>query len=497
MPSRLLPVVLCAISVFCNVCIAAAESFDESVVRVIVKRRPPNPFQPWTKGSATEAAATAFVIEGNRLLTNAHVIYYATEIYVQPNKSAEKYVAKVAAVAPELDLAVLSLDDATFFEGRAALPFEIDSPKPNGPVRVYGYPIGGEQLSVTEGIISRVDFGQLAANGLGLRIQIDAAINPGNSGGPAISNGKLVGVAFQNLPKAENIGYLIATEEVVSFLEDVKDGHYDGKTWLRGDYQPLENEALRARFGLAKGIGGIMLTRAERGIPLEPLKIGDVITHIGDYALDQSGNVNASEALRLPFNYLVPKLARDQRLKVTILRDGQSLNLDVPTLGRTPELLAPLRGDYPPYFILGPLVFSTASSDFARLLGGQWAGGLAARNSPIISRLGDTPAFEGEELVVVCSTMFAHKITKGYGQPFAAVVSTINGARVHNLAHLVTLVRDAKDEFLEIEFVDRGVGRLVFRRTELLASTEEILADNGIRRFCSEDLSAIWNGKRE
>lgn len=40
-----------------------------------------------------------------------------------------------------------------------------------------------------------------------LAVQIDAAINPGNSGGPALQGNEVVGVAFQNLRRGDNIGY--------------------------------------------------------------------------------------------------------------------------------------------------------------------------------------------------------------------------------------------------------------------------------------------------
>lgn len=67
---------------------------------------------------------------------------------------------------------------------------------------------GGDNISVTKGVVSRVEPTQYVHGATQLMaIQIDAAINPGNSGGPAIMGNSVAGVAFQNLSGAENIGW--------------------------------------------------------------------------------------------------------------------------------------------------------------------------------------------------------------------------------------------------------------------------------------------------
>jgi len=75
------------------------------------------------------------------------------------------------------------------------------------------------------------------------------------------------------------------------------------------------------------------------------------------------------------------------------------------------------------------------------------------------------------------------------------VVKTLNGVRIKNLNHLVEVLRDSKDEFILIEFDMRGAETLVFPRAELVAATDDILTDNGVRSQGSADTLAIWNGK--
>ena len=173
---------------------------------------------------------------------------------------------------------------------------------------VKGFPIGGNILSTTQGIVSRIEYAYFDTGSMGLRIQVDAAINPGNSGGPALVDGKMAGLVWGQAG-AENVGYLIPNEEVDDFIRDIADGRYDGKPAPAEQWQTLENEGLRARLGLSRAVRGIMVREPRRRDDAYPLKEFDVVTAIGDKAIDNEGMVQVADSLRLSFLYLVPKLA--------------------------------------------------------------------------------------------------------------------------------------------------------------------------------------------
>jgi S1-C subfamily serine protease len=209
--------------------VTPSKSVENSVVKVFSTLRAPDPAKPWSKQSPSEVTGSGTVIGGKRILTNAHVILYASEVQIQANQAGDKISARVESVAPGIDLAVLKLDDEKFFDSHPPLRLRKNLPDAKDAVMVYGYPTGGTSLSITKGIISRIEFTGYHISTPGLRIQIDAAINPGNSGGPAVVNDEMIGLAFSHLQGAQNIGYIIPTEEVDLFLRDVADGHYDGK----------------------------------------------------------------------------------------------------------------------------------------------------------------------------------------------------------------------------------------------------------------------------
>ena len=160
-------------------------------------------------------------------------------------------------------VAMLTVNDDEFWEGVSPVEFG-NLPTLQDAVTVVGYPIGGDTISVTSGVVSRIEILSYVHGStelLGLQVmgshfsffsfsycwlvdpffwcllflmvlQIDAAINSGNSGGPAFNEkGNCVGIAFQSLKHedAENIGYVIPTPVIKHFIQDYeKNGAYTG-----------------------------------------------------------------------------------------------------------------------------------------------------------------------------------------------------------------------------------------------------------------------------
>jgi S1-C subfamily serine protease len=471
---------------------------ENSVVKVFATMRYPDPFRPWTKQAPSEVSASGVVIEGNRILTNAHVVLYATQVQIQANAVGDKLPATVIAVAPGIDLAVLKLDDPSFFATHPPIARASELPQIKDAVLAYGFPTGGTSLSITKGIVSRIEFVSYNFPVSGMRIQIDAAINPGNSGGPAIAGDKMIGLAFSKLGgDTQNIGYIIPNEEVDLFLKDIADGHYHGKPAMYDDLQTLENPALREYLKVDKSVEGMVVHRPYKTDASYPLKEWDVITHIGEAPIDNQGMVKLDKDLRVNFAYLIQRLAKNGVLPLTVLRAGKVIKIQLPVSVDHPTLVADLHGGYPSYFIYGPLVFSAATwqliSGFENNVGTLRALGFV--KSPLVTRALDPPDADLEELVVVSSPFFPHKLANGYSSPAGSVVYSINGTRIRSLRHLVAVLRDLKDPFVIVEFDQKGGEALVFSRAAMLAATDDILTDNGVRAQGSPDTLAVWQEK--
>jgi hypothetical protein len=262
-------------------------------------------------------------------------------------------------------------------------------------------------------------------------------------------------------------------------------------------YQTAENAALRKFLKMPNETTGLIVTHPYREKEDDyPLKKWDVITHIGPHEVDNQGYVEVRPGLRLKFMYYVPKLAEDGEVELTILRKGETQKIQVEVAADRDMLIPPLKERYPDYFIYGPIVFTPATQEYLRALGGQATMMLAALDSPILKRLYDLPAEPGEQLVVIATRMFPHPITKGYDNRPLGVISRVNGQEIKNLKHLAEVLRDNGDEFLRFETADRNES-LVFRTSEIKDSTELILEDEGIRYQASDELRKIWDDGEE
>jgi S1-C subfamily serine protease len=471
---------------------ASAQDVADSVVKLHVTSETPDPFRPWTFRQPQQSSGSGVVIDGQRILTNAHVVSHAAEILIESAKVPRRIPAKIEAFAYGVDLAIVTVDQPGFFEAHPPVVFAEEIPGDGDTVVVRGYPMGGSTLSTTEGVVSRLEYDRYWWNERGLRLQIDAAVNPGNSGGPVFKGDECVGIVFSQIPEAENIGYVIPFAEIKMFLDDVADGQYDGKPELWVATLGAENPAMRSYLGVPFADGGTVVTLAPLGDEGQ-LRERDVIVEIAGMPVDDRGRVEAY-GRRIDFEYPVDTV-EGSTIEVAIIRDGERMTVEEPVRGYGQPLIGSLGNGRPSYLVLGPLVFTEATMEFAGFaISGPWAGEFSRRQSPILKRASDLQAFPGERLVCLANRPLSHSIVRGYDEAeIGLVLSKLNGQEIENLAHLVKTIQDLQDEYAVFEFADEVAERtLVFNREELLKATEEVMRRNSIRSPVSDDLRELW-----
>jgi S1-C subfamily serine protease len=345
-----------------------AVEISKSLVRIEATSQEPNYKTPWSPGDVTSGVGAGFVVDGKRIMTNAHVVSNARFLTVSKEGDPNPYLAQVLHIAHDCDLALLSVENPDFFNGTAPLEFG-GIPQIESVVSAYGYPVGGTRLSVTRGIVSRIDFQPYSHSGMDshLAIQIDAAINPGNSGGPVMQNSKVVGVAFQGYSGdvAQNVGYMIPTPVIHRFLKDVEDGRYDHYVDLALTYRNLFNPAARSALGLEDENTGVQIcsvysSGASDGI----VKPGDVILKIDGHTVSSDGTIPLEDEA-VPLEEVVERKFKGDKVHLDILRDGKPMTLTVPLREPWPfKLQSNLYDERPRYFVAGGLVFQPVDQNF-------------------------------------------------------------------------------------------------------------------------------------
>lgn len=461
------------------------QAIRDALVKIEVVSAAYNYGAPWAINSPRRGNGSGAVIAGNRIMTNAHVVSDASFIQVRRSGDPRRWSARVENVVHDADLAFLVVDNPAFFAG--ITPLELGSlPATLSDVNVYGYPMGGDGLSVTKGVISRVETRRYSHSAMNLLAgQIDAAINPGNSGGPVIQDGRIVGVVMQGIPSADNIGYMVPEPVIRHVLEDLEDGTHHGFPSLGLVMQDLENPTLKRSLGMAADATGSLVVRVIPG------STSDGVIMPGDVVLACDGKVIADDATvtlrgreRVHWSYLGQQRQIGESLPLRILRDGAEMDLDVTLTGSTHDnLMVPLptHETEPTWYVYGGLVFTKLSMNLLQ----SYNRNNRPHDLVDLARINERHLDIDE--VVVLLRVLPDQINKGYHGLQSWVVHAVNGTRVRSVAHLVELIATSEDD--TVTFTDSRGHRVVLDRAAAQAAAPRILARYRIDRDRSAELS--------
>ena len=447
---------------------------------------------PWQRQRQFSSTSSGFLLPGQRVLTNAHSVEWATAVSLSLRGDDAKHSARVLAVGTECDIALLAVDDAAFWAA-APEPLQLGAlPRLQDAVAVVGFPVGGDTLCVTSGVVSRVEVTNYVHGSAELLgVQIDAAINAGNSGGPVLNEeGECVGVAFQSLKDGdtENCGFVIPTPVVAHFLADfAAHGAFTGFPSLGIEWQSLEAPALRASLGMEgpKHKGGVLITRVEPTAPAaSSIRRGDVLLAFNDVPVAGDGTVPFRAGERIAFGHLVSQCFVGDKARLKLLRDGEALEVSV-ELGSPTVLIPPFfTGTKPPYLIVAGLVFLACSEPYLRAeFGEDYEFDAPVR---LLDLLFNAQAQARGQQVVLLSQVLAADINTGYDDLSNLQLLTFNDRPVSNLAGLAAAVAACTDQFFRFG-LDSGE-TVVLDAAKARAATPGILATHGIPSAASADL---------
>jgi len=294
-----------------------APGFESSVVRIVNYAQRGDWFSPWDVTGVRASSGSGFVIQGGVLLTNAHVVSDARLLLLYLHGDPTPHKAVPVILGHDCDLALVRPEEKGLLDKLPALPID-GRPALRSTVETYGYPAGGDQISSTRGVVSRIEMQVYAHSGVDrhITIQTDAAINPGNSGGALVDcSGHLVGVptAGAIIPGATSpgnigIGFAIPSD----FAKKI------------GDELIESGRVVHGSFGVRVATtaqGDLFVAGVDPGGPAATagLRQGDLITEIDGQAAASAQQLQAVTLTKRP----------GDTVKLTIERDGHEQTVDV------------------------------------------------------------------------------------------------------------------------------------------------------------------------
>lgn len=461
---------------------------ESSIVKIYTTSAAPDYFTPWRLMTPSQSSGSGAVIDGQRILTNAHVVANASYVQVQKHNDANRYLARVEFVSHASDLALISVEDAAFFDDTPAL--EVGNlPEPNTEVFVFGYPVGGRTLSITKGILSRVEQQVYAHSGEFLLAgQIDAAINPGNSGGPVIVDGKIAGVVMQSAAggRTEALGYFVPPDIVRHMLTDAGNGQYDGFPDLGFRTQDLESPSAKAAYGLSEDQNGVLVIKVFEDSPAYGvLQENDVILSIDGYDVAGDSSIRLSRSLQTNYKHAIDLKQIGDVVPLSVSRLGEVMDIDL-TASRRQQSYSLVRSEefdaVPEYYIYGGILFVPLNMNLIKRWGNDWT-----RSAPV-SLLHARSQWASPERreVVVALQVLAADVNLGYHDVRNWIVDTVNGEPIRDFYDFTGKLRNNDQPF--VVFRGESGFQLVVDHQEAQASEQAILSQYRIPASFSDGL---------
>ena len=464
------------------------------IVKVFATTYEPDYVEPWRTPARCESTGSGFIIEQGLIVTNAHVVANAFYITVRLATKSQRYRAAVQVIDHHCDLALLRVDDPEFIRDAkvaniGSMVQLLDS------VQVVGFPMGGEELSITMGIVSRIEINTYEQAGVALlTAQVDAAINQGNSGGPVFSNNEVVGIAFQGFDDGQNLGYMIPTPILKHFLQEAMHAQADTNTYkgfpnLNILVENMENHTLRAIFGMHDAQSGV---RVRKVYPLssayQKVLIDDVILAVDDNIMNNDGTM-CFESLgsRINFRHAFYSKFIGDSVKLTVLRDKKILDLHL-TLKHTAvsTLLVPAIEyvKYPSYFIASGVVFQPLTYNYMNTEHGEYIEKFLSMEYGSIHLM---PKQNTNEQLIFINCILESDESLGYDVSEFSFVDKVNGKKINNLIDVIDAIESNKGKYHTIY---RKNGSLIMIKAMQQAEHQALLANYGISADRSLEITA-------
>ena len=437
--------------------------YANAVPQVFAQMTEFNWLEPYKTPNQMEGMGSGFFInKEGEMITNAHVVEQAIWVGIQiPRVGKRRFEVDVIGISPERDLALLRLKKNELEALKKALnvkelPYlkmgDSDSIHRADKLMALGYPLGQQGLKSTTGVVS----GREHLGGQYL-IQISAPINKGNSGGPSLdSKGRVIGVNSSGVPGAQNVGYIIPSNEVLLFLDQLstvpagKGPKLLKKPYLGVYFLNNATEDLTTFLG-NPAPGGLYVVSVQKGSPFEKagFKAGDMLYKLDGYAIDTAGEMSVPwcKEDRISIVDYVSRLRLGHVMNYEFYRKGELKHTQL----KLAQTETPIRQMFPgyekiDYEVLAGFVFMPLSLNHIVLL---------AQFAPDIMQYAVNKKKQTEPAVLITHVMLNSPASRARSVGAGGVIQEVNGQRVKTLSDFrIAVMQGIKSGYLTIKTND-------------------------------------------
>ncbi len=434
----------------------AVKPKELSLVRVNVTGQAYDYARPWQKKAPFSKRALGAVLSKGRVLVTADLVANQNYIELERAETGEKIGAEVVVVDYEANLALIRPTDEKFLAGLTPLQLALDTAVGDHVSALQLEPTGA--LVVTEGLVTGVQMTRYPADVgqfLTYRISMSMQYRDNSYTIPLVRNNKLAGLLLRYDPRSQVLD-AIPAPVIAHFLKAAETEPYRGFPSAGFNFFPTRDPQLRKFAGQTGKPTGVYVTSIEPNMPAAKagMKVGDIVTAIGNNEIDQNGNYVDPLYGKLDFTNLITGRAfAGDTIPIQIQRAGKSMQLDVVLDHRAASdyVVPPYNVDEAPsYFVLGGLIFQELSRQYLREWGNNWQKE-APQKFVYLDRFQSDLFPDGNQRVVILSQVLPANSTIGYDELAYLTVTKVNGKEIKSLRDLAEAVKQPINGFIKIE----------------------------------------------
>jgi len=454
--------------------------WEKSVIRIEVSRKVYDYYQPWNRRNE-RSMKTGLVVGDRQILTTCQEMSDYTLVRVQKDGRGKWSNATVLWVDYYANLAMLTIEDASFWKGLSPASLTGKAPTVGATLQVLRWREGkleNRTAAFTQYAVRQSEFSAISH----VQMEMDSEIQAVGWGEPVVFNSHVVGILSQQRGR---VCKAIPAPVIRTILEARRAGTYRGLGYFHFYWQPAENTDSLGYLRLSGEPRGILVIK----VPERPdgmtnvLKPKDIILQIDGLDVDIQGDYNDPEFGQLMLENIATrgKWAGDE-VKMKIWRDGKPLDITyrLPKYEYAQSVVPFGVYDQPPeYLILGGLVFQPLTYPYLQRWGSDWE-----RRAPFrLTYYTPDEATKDKPAIVVLSQVLPDPYNIGYQEQRYQVLEKVNGRKVSNLTDVREALKHPTDKFHVLDFQPgESAQRVVLGAGgEDTAATQRVLQRYGIQ----------------